>query len=229
MLATARTHTALADLEKQHPDRVAVLTGDMADTSLAQRTVDLAMQRFARIDGLIVNHGTLDPIDRMRDANVEDWKKAFDVNVFGVVALVGACLQFRVAASWLMFEQLQAALRPLRESKGTIVLTSSGAAVKGTATWGAYNASKAVINSFARTIAAEEPHVAVVAIRPGVVDTEMQNTLRDEHFGKMDQEDVERFVHMRSQGQMLKPEQPGNVMARLVLQKPSGMSGEFLK
>ena len=71
------------------------------------------------------------------------------------------------------------------------MLTSSGAAIKGTATWGAYGAAKAVMNSLARTVAVEEPEVTVIAIRPGIVETEMQNTLRDEHYGKMDEVDVE--------------------------------------
>ena len=120
-------------------------------------------------------------------------------------------------------------MESLRESKGTVLLTSSGAAVGGTATWGAYNASKAVLNSLARTTAAEEPEITILAIRPGVVATEMQNTIRDEHASTMDKVDIERFNTMRKEGKMLRPDQPGNVMARLVLSQPTGLSGEFLK
>ena len=129
-------------------------------------------------------------------------------------------------------EQLKAALEPLRSSQGTIVLTSSGAAVKGTATWGAYSAGKAVLNSLARTIAAEEPNISVVPIRPGVVATEMQDALRDQHFSKMQQADVDRFVSMREKGEMLRPDQPGNVIARLALHSPRKLEvagGEMLK
>lgn len=119
----------------------------------------------------------------------------------------------------------------LRKSKGTLLFTSSGAAVKGTATWGAYSASKAVLNSLARTIAVEEPDVMTLAVRPGVVDTEMQATLRDQHFGKMSQADMERFKGMRERGEMLRPEQPGNVMARCAMEGLAGreLSGEFVK
>ena len=72
----------------RHKGRVAVLVGDMGDTSFGQKIVDHALQRWGRIDGLIVNHGTLDPIDRIRDVHIQQWKRAFDVNVFGVVGLV---------------------------------------------------------------------------------------------------------------------------------------------
>ena len=86
-----------------------------------------------------------------------------------------------------------------------------------------------MLNSLARTISTEEPDVTIVAIRPGVVDTEMQDVLKDQHYSKMDKDEVDRFVQMREQGNMLRPEQPGNVMARLALKPPDGISGEFLK
>ena len=57
----------------------------------------------------------------------------------------------------------------------------------------------------------------------------MQETLASTHFAKMEQNDTERFKTMRKEGKMLKPEQPGNVMAKLVLDAPAELSGEFLK
>lgn len=88
-----------------------------------------------------------------------------------------------------------------------------------------------MLNSLARTVALEEPEVTVVAIRPGVVDTEMQDVLRDRHYGTMEKEDVERFVGMRERGEMLRPEQPGGAMGRLVLNGAGGLglSGEFVE
>lgn len=38
---------------------------------------------------MIVNHGVLDPVARIADADVDAWRSAFDVGFFGVVALVG--------------------------------------------------------------------------------------------------------------------------------------------
>lgn len=42
-----------------------------------------------------------------------------------------------------------------------------------TATWSAYNASKAAMNAIARTLATEEDKIASWAIRPGVVATDV--------------------------------------------------------
>ena len=79
------------------------------------------------------------------------------------------------------------------------------------------------------TLALEEKALTVVSVRPGVVDTQMQVDLRTSHFPKMDPENVKKFATMHEQDTMLKPEQPGNVMARLVLNAPKELSGKFVQ
>lgn len=210
-MVLARSADNLKKIQDDAADRVEIIAGDAADLSLGQKAVDVALQRWGRLDGLVVNHGQVEPVQRIVDASVDDWKTAFDVNVFSAVSTI------------------KAAIPELRKSKGRIVLTSSGAAVKGTATWGAYGASKAVLNHLPLTLQKEEPEITTVAIRPGVVDTQMQDTLASDHFQTMDTDDAERFKTLRAEGKMLKPEQPGNVMARLVLDAPKEFNGMFLK
>jgi len=57
----------------------------------------------------------------------------------------------------------------------------------------------------------------------------MQDTLASTHFAKMEPTDSARFKKMREDGTMLRPDQPGHVMAKLVLDGPKDLSGEFLK
>jgi NAD(P)-dependent dehydrogenase (short-subunit alcohol dehydrogenase family) len=114
-------------------------------------------------------------------------------------------------------------------SKGKIILVSSGAAVSAYATWGAYGASKAVLNHIATTLAVEEPNVTTVSIRPGTVDTEMQRELREIHHEAMDKQDAEKFATLKSSGKLLRPEQPGHVMAKLAVGAGKELSGKFLK
>ena len=109
------------------------------------------------------------------------------------------------------------------------LVDSSGAALKGFSTWGAYGASKAAMNHLAMTLASEEPDVTTIAIRPGIVDTHMQSQIADVHSSKMSPEDGQRFAKMRAEGTMLRPDQPGNVMARLVLSAPKDLSGRFIE
>lgn len=109
------------------------------------------------------------------------------------------------------------------------MLCSSGAAVKGTSTWGCYSATKGALNNLALTLAQEEPSITSLAIRPGVVDTEMQKSMAELHHSKMDQDDAARFRQMKSEGKFLRPEQPGNVMAKLAINGPKALNGKFLR
>lgn len=128
-----------------------------------------------------------------------------------------------------MAVKIKAALPSLRKTKGCIILVSSGAAVSAYAAWGAYGASKAVLNHVATTLAVEEPDVTTVSIRPGTVDTEMQRELREKHHTSMDKKDAEKFAGLKSEGKLLEPEQPGNVLARLVVGAEKSLSGKFMK
>lgn len=46
--------------------------------------------------------------------------------------------------------------------------------------------------------------------------------------GDEDEEDAARFAELKATGGLLKPEQPGHVMAKLVLDAPKDLSGKFL-
>jgi NAD(P)-dependent dehydrogenase (short-subunit alcohol dehydrogenase family) len=84
------------------------------------------------------------------------------------------------------------------------------------------------MNHLALTLATEEPDVTTVSIRPGTVDTEMQREIREVHNEAMDKKDAQKFAELKSLDTLLKPEQPGNVIARLALRAPKELSGQFL-
>jgi NADP-dependent 3-hydroxy acid dehydrogenase YdfG len=89
LVLTARTTTSLTALADQHgADRVEVLAGDAADTALAPKLVARALERWGRLDALIVNHGALDPVKKVADSSPAEWRDAFDINVFSAVGLV---------------------------------------------------------------------------------------------------------------------------------------------
>ncbi|PSN66981.1 NAD(P)-binding protein [Corynespora cassiicola Philippines] len=211
LVLVSRTHSALDQLHYQYgSDRVEVLAGDMADAGVGAKAVELATSRWGRLDGVVVNHGTLDPVAKIADAKVEEWRRGFEVNVFGGLALI------------------QAAIPALRASKGRIILVSSGAAVSAYQGWGAYGATKAVLNHMALTLAAEEPDLTSVSIRPGVVDTEMQREIREVHREAMGEENAKRFKGFKEEGVLLRAEQPGHVIAKLAVGAGKELSGKFL-
>lgn len=63
-----------------------------------------------KISGLVLNAGVLDPVSKLADANIAEWKKLYDINVFSIVGL------------------LSKAIPHLRDG-GRVVAVSSGASV----------------------------------------------------------------------------------------------------
>jgi NADP-dependent 3-hydroxy acid dehydrogenase YdfG len=55
---------------------------------IAPQIVDLAIKSFGRLDGIVINHGVISPMERIADSDVEEWKKLYDANFFSAVALV---------------------------------------------------------------------------------------------------------------------------------------------
>ncbi|KAH0564914.1 hypothetical protein GP486_001698 [Trichoglossum hirsutum] len=211
VVAVARSQGPLETLRCQYPDQVQVVSGDVADSAVGKKAVELALEKWGRLDSLVLNHGALGAVGRVGDVEIEAWKRAFDANFFSVVAFV------------------KEALCHLRRWHGRIIITSSGAAVTGYSTWGAYGASKAAVNHLALTLSNEEELITSVSVRPGVVDTEMQREIRELHSTTMDYNDAMRFRALKEQGQLLKPEQPGHVIAKLALDAPKELSGKFLR
>lgn len=57
----------------------------------------------------------------------------------------------------------------------------------------------------------------------------MQRDIREIHLSAMKEQDAAKFLTLHKEGRLLKPEQPGHVMAKLVLRAPRDLSGQFLE
>jgi NAD(P)-dependent dehydrogenase (short-subunit alcohol dehydrogenase family) len=226
LVVLARSQGPLEELKSQYPKQVEVITGDLAKFGLGQKAVETAHAAFGNLDGMILNHGRLSPVERVGSTDVEDWRDAFDLNFFSIVDFVKYMIVH--TNSSVNNIQVKQALPALRKSKGRILFTSSGAATTAYSTWGSYGASKAAINHLAMTLGVEEPDVTTISIRPGMVDTAMQQELRDSHLQNMDPNDAKKFRSAHEDGKLLKPEQPGHVIGKLVLEAPKEFSGKFL-
>lgn len=56
----------------------------------------------------------------------------------------------------------------------------------------------------------------------------MQREIRDKHNETMSEQDAKKFLGLKKEGNLLKPEQPGYVIAKLTVDAPREMSGKFL-
>lgn len=84
------------------------------------------------------------------------------------------------------------------------------------------------MNHLAKTLAREENSITTVSIRPGMVDTGMQELIRGDGGKSMDEEDRQKFVGAFENGKLLSPDKPGHVMARLATEATKDLSGQFI-
>ena len=132
---------------------------DVADWTSVQMAVAKTVQMFGRLDVLVNNAGTIDPIARLAEAEPGAWGRAVDVNLKGV------------------FHGMRAAIPVMRrQGGGTIISVSSGAARTALEGWSSYCAGKAGALMLTQAAHLEEgPHgIRVLGLSPGTVATDMQ-------------------------------------------------------
>ncbi|TGJ86861.1 hypothetical protein E0Z10_g1866 [Xylaria hypoxylon] len=153
--ATARNPAKIDESLSKRP-RVRTLALDVTDAQqIAQVAAQVASETAGRLDVLINNAGGNYTMPVL-DADIEDSKKLFDTNFWGVV---------RVAQA---FSPL------LVKARGTVVNISSIAGVLNTPFMGMYSASKAAVAIVSETLRLEmQPfHVKVITVMAGNVETQ---------------------------------------------------------
>lgn len=191
-------------------ERVLIVAGDVSDEDDCRGLVSQTIDRFGRLDALINNAGVLQPIATIAGTDTHQWSQNVAVNLLGPFYLT------------------HHALPHLRQSRGRVLNISSGAAVRATRGWSAYCAAKAALNHFTRVLSEEEPDIVALSFRPGVVDTTMQRTIREEGARGMPPESYQKFRRYHEEGELLPPEVPGRALAMLALQAPREWSGDFV-
>ncbi|KAI1427173.1 short-chain dehydrogenase [Xylaria sp. FL1777] len=179
--------------------------------SVAPKIVASTLEAFGRIDGLVLNHSSLSPITKICDSNAEEWRRAFDINVFSAVALV------------------KESIPELRKSNGRVIFISSGASSNAYMGWGAYGTSKAALNHLCAHLAVEEPSITAVAVSPGKVDTAMQKQIREEGHHGMSPDVHASFIAEHENGRLLNPDQPGRVIAKLAIGATNTLTGKHYR
>ena len=129
-----------------------------------RNTVETAFADLGPVDLLVNNAGTMDAIGPAWQVDPDDWRRDIETSLFGAFNCSRAVLPGMV-----------------ERGTGRIVNVSSGVATRAYPHASAYAAAKAALRSFTQSLAAEtaEHGIAVFAISPGFVWTEMTERLRD--------------------------------------------------
>jgi len=201
----------LVQLEEAHGGSLTTYQCDIVNEAALTEVISTVIKTHNRLDGLVLNAGVLEPLGPISDEStpLAAWRYHFNVNFFSLIPA------------------LQASVPALRLGQGRVVFVSSGASVGGLASWGPYNASKAAMNSLCRTLANEEPNITAIALRPGVVDTDMQTLLRNSSH-KMKPGDYQKFAKAHADGVLVSPDVSGYLIASMVLKAKKDLHGKFI-
>jgi 2-dehydro-3-deoxy-D-gluconate 5-dehydrogenase len=158
VVAAARSTSDLSALAAEHPDRIAAVTCDMADREAVAGLVDVAVERFGRLD-VVVNNAGIAPAGAFTEMPVDRWDDVFAVNVFAPVVLAQA-------AGRIFLEQ----------GHGKVINVASTSGLRGKPTLAAYSSSKGAMLRFTEAVAGEWARhgVQVNAIAPGAFATDAQ-------------------------------------------------------
>lgn len=185
---------------------ISYVAGDITDSNVVKKVVDTARSQFGRIDILVNNAGWC-PVQSITKMSIEDYDKAFSLDVR---ALVDMTIQ---------------ALPMIMEAKGNIINLSSVGATHPGVNLSMYTGAKAAVQNFTRVWALElaTTGVRVNAIAPGAIRTNIWNVpgLTKEESQKHE-DSVAKTIPFQRFGT---PEEVANIAMFLVSDEASYVSG----
>ena len=135
---------------------------------------------------LVLNAGMVEPIGALQTLHADTLLPHLELNLAGPMAMTAALL--RGTAGW--------------GAQRRILAISSGAARRPVAGWAAYCTGKAGLDMLVRAINAEgDTSTRAVSLAPGVLDTDMQRTIRGTDFAG-----VQRFRDLHAHGELVSPQ-----------------------
>ena len=147
------------EFAKKFPARqVIAKTCDVSSEADVNAVVDFASRELGPIQVLVLNAGIYGPMGPTESVSLEEWRRAIDINLYGVLLPCRAMIPH--------FKKV---------NRGKIVILSGGGATNPLPNISAYAASKAAVVRLMETLAEElRPHqVDVNAIAPGALATRL--------------------------------------------------------
>ncbi|MDQ0229755.1 (S)-benzoin forming benzil reductase [Metabacillus malikii] len=198
-------------LEKLADNHGVTIVHQQCDLSNVETIKATAVKVFSLIDmnqahsiTLINNAGMVEPIKHVGDANEQEIVEHVNLNLISPMLLC----EFFIKE----YNQFQGQVR--------IVNITSGSANRPTAGWSTYCSTKSGLNMFTNTIAIEqhdkENPIIAIGFSPGIMDTDMQSTLRtakDTDFPSIDQ-----FKAYHEKGMLRSPSFVANTLVTLLTQ-----------
>jgi NAD(P)-dependent dehydrogenase (short-subunit alcohol dehydrogenase family) len=201
--------SALRDSLGDVPGDVAVVTADVSKPEDVRRMIDVAVERYGRLDIVIANAGII-PLASVVEATLDDWDEVMAIDGRG------------------MFMTCKYAIEQMMTSGGgSIVCLSSISGVAGQPRQSTYGPAKFVASGLTKHLAVEwaSRGIRVNAVAPGTINTERVQRLPDEPGGTEYLEAVKAAHPMRRLGE---PSEVAKAILFLASEEASFITGAIL-
>lgn len=173
---------------------------DVTKKASCDSFVEAAVKKWGTVD-ILVNNAGLMPLSFFKNLKIEEWDRMIDVNIRGVLYCTAAVIPHM-----------------LSKKSGHIVNMSSIAGRVVFPAGSVYCATKHAVTAFSEGLRQEfsqRSNIRVTCIEPGVVDTELNNSITDKS--------LEKFVQATKQMEALKAEDIANAIL-FAVDSPSHMN-----
>ncbi|WP_374054700.1 3-ketoacyl-ACP reductase [Rossellomorea sp. FM04394] len=171
----ARTQNTLEQVAEEARSmgvKASVAIADISDMEQVEKAISKLKDDLGPAD-ILINNAGIGTYGSFLDIDPADWKRTFEVNVFGTYHVTRAVLpQF------------------IEKNRGDIIMISSSSGLKGTAKSTAYSGSKFAVQGMSEALMQEvRPHnIRVMTLNPSLVATDLT-------FGdKLDEADKEKYM-----------------------------------
>lgn len=185
------------------------VVGDVRSAADLQRAVEVAMERFGRLDAAVAVAGVLVAAPHAWEMPEDHWHAQLDTNLTGVFNLARAAVPALLAAP--------------QPRSGRFVAVSSAAALKATPRLAAYSASKAGVIGLVRGLAADLAGTGITAntVLPGSTAT----TVLDYSAEVYGLDDPDRFADHHVDHRIIRPDEVAAVVAWLCSPASRALTG----
>jgi NADP-dependent 3-hydroxy acid dehydrogenase YdfG len=163
VIAARRQDRLKALVELLPKANISYAVADVTNNEDVQAVVDLAVEKYGRVDVLFNNAGVM-PTAPLSEARFDEWRQMLDINIMGVLNGIAAVLPIMK-----------------KQQSGQIVTTDSVAGHVVFQRGAVYCGTKFAVRAIMEGLRQEERenNIRSTLITPGTVDTELHTTIND--------------------------------------------------
>lgn len=170
LVIAARREDRLKSLVESLPNaEISFLVADVTNKEEVQAVVDLAIEKYGRVDVMYNNAGVM-PLALLSENRFDEWRQMLEINIMGVLNGIAAALPIMK-----------------KQQSGHIITTDSVAGHIVMPTAAVYCGTKFAVRAIMEGLRQEEHenNIRTTMISPGAVDTELPNSINDPQMVEM--------------------------------------------